>query len=222
MRKFLSLMLISVFTWSCTKEEVKLPINGISGIQEPIYDNTQIWMFYKMKDGKPTLTLNKNNKISTTNWVFNIDRRLPMRLVAPSLEKVVNGRKITDDDKDKPIVFNYFSYADTLRKKISTVKFNRITYRTVTEFPLIEKANDSLNEPVQIMLKESGLTVHNNVITPEELAQYLATKTAPELAIQLYLDGNISYGDYLAVKAILAPYQPVDELSNPTEYLVLN
>jgi len=218
----LRIVLISLLAWSCAKEEVKLPINGIAGIQEPIYDNTQIWMFYEMNQDTVALTLNKNNKISSTNWVFNIDRRLPMRLVAPKVQAVVEGRKAVDEKTDKPSVFNYFSYVDTLSQKMSTIKFNRIQYRMVSEFPAVNTAVDSLNQPLQIILKESGLTVNNAVMTPEALTTYLATKSTPNRAVHVYMDGNLSYGDYIELKAILASYQPITNTSYPIEYVVTN
>ncbi len=46
-------------------------------------------MFFDLKNEKDTLVeVNKKNSISSTNWVFNIDKRLPLKLVIPEVMKL--------------------------------------------------------------------------------------------------------------------------------------
>lgn len=214
---WLGLSLISIFVLSCANETVKLPVNGVEGIQDPIYDNTQIWMFYKNNNDQPELILNKNNKISSTNWVFNIDKRLPMNLVAPEIEALVNSRKKSTEGKT---YFNYLSYVDTLHNKMSTVKFNRVLFKTVDQFPTpIQNAAD-LSEPIKISIKRALIELNGIPITTEKLLHVLKENTAKSSQVELYMSHDIPYGRYLYVKALIAPHLTVTKEDQSTSFLV--
>jgi hypothetical protein len=77
--------------FSCNDEEVLLPQESVSVLKD-MTDHSPIYMFFKTEenpDDKEKLDtiieVNRKNSISSTNWVFNIDKRLPLKLVIPEL-----------------------------------------------------------------------------------------------------------------------------------------
>ena len=80
---------IVLFSWilfvSCNKKEIKLPQIDLPGIQE-VQNHSEVWMFYKGNHSESPLELNRNNTISTTHWLYNIDKRLPLKYVIPELQ----------------------------------------------------------------------------------------------------------------------------------------
>jgi hypothetical protein len=72
---------------SCKDKAVLLPQVDQS-IVTTLNDHSPIYMFLKT-EGKDTLIdVNRKNSISSTNWIFNIDKRLPLRLVVPEVIKL--------------------------------------------------------------------------------------------------------------------------------------
>ena len=50
--KFL-LIIVLIIATCCENKSVKLPTLGITGIQDPIYDNSKVWMFFKVVEMIP-------------------------------------------------------------------------------------------------------------------------------------------------------------------------
>ncbi len=82
MKKLLFILSFFLTLSSCTNKTIQLPQIAISGESE-IQNHSQIWVFYKYNKDKIKAEINKNNTISTTNWIINIDKRLPIREVIP-------------------------------------------------------------------------------------------------------------------------------------------
>ena len=77
MRKIIFLSLIAVFT-ACSNKEVLLPEAEITVVKN--VDNlSPVYIFFE-KNGNDTLAdLNRKNTITSTNYIFNIDKRLQKR-----------------------------------------------------------------------------------------------------------------------------------------------
>ena len=62
-------------------------------IVSDVKDLSPIYIFFRNK-GKDTLAeVNRKNSIITTNWILNIDRRLPLRLVIPEVMKLQEKKR---------------------------------------------------------------------------------------------------------------------------------
>jgi len=85
--KIYILFLTSFLILSCSKKNVELPIIGQKGIDR-VYNNTKVWIFFKKQKSDTIAILNKNNIISTTNWIFNIDKRLPLKKIVPLIQQM--------------------------------------------------------------------------------------------------------------------------------------
>jgi len=123
--KFLYIFLFSVIFISCThKKEIKLPLNNNPGIHE-VWNNSPVYILLQTK-GKDTMAdLKLGQTISTTHWLVAIDKRLKLEKLINPLEKILSKRHkkgIHSDGTKKA----YFSYMDTMQKKVSFVDFDSI------------------------------------------------------------------------------------------------
>ena len=73
--------------FSCQEKEVLLPQLDRT-ITAIIEDHSPIYMFFKTEATDTLIDVNRKNAISSTNWIFNIDKRLPLRLVVPEIQKL--------------------------------------------------------------------------------------------------------------------------------------
>jgi len=204
--KIIKLLIISllILASSCEKKSVQLPVLNVSGIQDTIYDNTQIWMFFNIQDGDTLLKLNRNNSISTTNWIFNIDKKLPLHLVVPNLKKLIEKReKPAMHPKDEDDT-NYFSYVDSDSNNLSMVQFDVINYITDGILDKNNLVNDSLNKHLFIEQKINKLFINDSVIAIDQLNDHLKKlSVSSKLKLYLSFDKRLNYNDYLHLKAIL-------------------
>nr|WP_315152220.1 hypothetical protein [uncultured Flavobacterium sp.] len=127
MIKSLVLSVLALFLVACEgKKEVHLPKSNQS-LVTTIGEHSPVYIFFALK-GKDTIAdLNRSNTISSTHWVFNIDKRLPLRLVIPQVMKM-QAKKEKSMHKSETSE-NYFSYADSLHKNLSFVSFTNVTYK---------------------------------------------------------------------------------------------
>ncbi len=204
MRIKLILFMLLIVVLSCTKKNVKLPVLNVSGIQDTIYDNSQIWMFLKLQDGDTIAELNRKNSISTTNWIYNIDKRLPLHLVVPHLKKLIEKReKPAMHPKDEDDT-NYFSYVDSGSNTLSTVQFDVINYITDKIIDRTEFKNDSLTNHLFIDHSKKDISVNDSIIAIDQFDNYL-NKQPDTIKLKLHLsfDKHLIYQNYLHLKAIL-------------------
>ena len=97
-------------------------------IVKNVEDLSPIYMFFRTK-GKDTLAeVNRKNSIITTNWILNIDKRLPLRLVIPEVMKL-QKRKREEKDHHNESAENYYSYADTIGKNLAFIPFTKVYYK---------------------------------------------------------------------------------------------
>ena len=71
-KHYVILIFVFLGLWSCAKKGVELPIIPVSGTTE-IANHSQIWVFLNFDEKKMKASVNKNNTISTTHWIINID-----------------------------------------------------------------------------------------------------------------------------------------------------
>ncbi len=125
--KSVILSVLAILLVDCEgKKEVQLPKSNQS-LVTVIGEHSPVYIFFALK-GKDTIAdLNRSNTISSTHWVFNIDKRLPLRLVMPQVMKM-QAKKEKSMHKSETSE-NYFSYADSLHKNLAFVSFTNVTYK---------------------------------------------------------------------------------------------
>ena len=107
--KYLSLAIFFVLVSCGNNKEVLLPKSDVT-IVKTIDNHSPIYIFFK-SDGKDTIAeVNRKNEIISTNWIFNIDKRLPLRLVIPEVMKLQEKKSSEKMHKnDAKVVCNDYS-----------------------------------------------------------------------------------------------------------------
>ncbi|WP_348799688.1 hypothetical protein [Flavobacterium adhaerens] len=193
MKYLFGIVLLSIF--SCgNKEDVLLPKANETIVKE-VKDLSPIYMFFRVED-KDTLTeVNRSNSISTTNWILNIDKRLPLRLVIPEVIKL-QEKKRGDSAHKNEAAQNYYSYADTVGKNLAFLPFTDVFY-TIGE----PSEKDMV---IKITKGSNMVVVDEELVKKSEVVDYvygLDHMLKPN--ISLLFDKNMSYGEYIQTKILL-------------------
>lgn len=208
MKKILfSLLLISLF--SCGKKEIQLPQLNETIVAD-VKDHSPIFMFFET-NGKDTLIdVNRSNSISSTNWLFNIDKRLPLRLVIPEIQKLQAKKEKSSHKKEGSE--NYFTYMDKKKKTLAFLPFTKVVY---------EQAKPNFG--VVIYYNKNGIFVVNGVEVDEEnLQKHLDSLPSDKPNKFLFcFDKEVSFEKYLEAIVYLnkiSEEYPSLQLSN-TQYV---
>jgi hypothetical protein len=170
--KYLSLIFLLILLSCGDKETVLIPKSDLTLFKD-VQDYSPIYLFFKTK-GKDTLVeVNRKNSISSTNWIFHIDRRLPLRLVVPEIIKI-QAKKEGSAHKSETSE-NYFSYSDSVHKNLAFISFTKVKY--------------------QLTNPKSGAIVY----FPKNSFQLQKLKVISGKTV-LVFDKNLSFGDYLQYK----------------------
>ena len=177
---------------SCgNKEDILLPKTDRSIVKE-VVDLSPIYIFFRIK-GKDTLAeVNRKNSIITTNWVLNIDKRLPLRLVIPEVMKL-QQRKREEKEHRNELALNYYSYADSIGENLAFIPFTDVYYK-------MEKPKKGL---VVFFSKEGKITVNNVLVSKKDLQTFITNSNADSKEIIYCFDKNSSYGSYIQNKVFL-------------------
>lgn len=190
MKKYLALI-ITVALFSCEgNKEIELP-KADKTIVADVQEHSPIYIFFKV-EGKDTIAdVNRKNSIVSTNWIFNIDKRLPLRLVIPELIKL-QAKKEGSMHKNEAAE-NFFSYANDVKKTMAFLPFTRVKY--VIGKPLINSIhfgkNDLLKFNSQLLKKDELQGYINNLMNEHESEIFVS------------FDKNLSYDEYIKNKIIM-------------------
>ena len=220
-----TLILAALLLISCTNKEIRLPRIGMEGIKE-IQNYSEVWMFYNESSLDNPLDLNKNNTISTTHWLFNIDKRIPMQHIIPHLETL--KFKHANSMHSEKGMLNYLSYSDTLSNKLSYVSFDDITFKTdslQSKFFIKENSKDYENyNNLNITINPNNTWINDAKMEDGELPTTLPDFiefSAGDRQTMLHLNFNqeISYQDYMSFKAYFTSLSRPAILINPIEFI---
>ena len=190
MKKIL-LFIVAIVLISCEgKKEIELP-KADKTIIADVQEHSPIYIFFKV-NGKDTIAdVNRKNSISSTNWIFNIDKRLPLRLVVPELIKL-QAKKDGSMHKNEASE-NYFSYANDVKKTMAFLPFTKVKY--VLGKPIINTIYFGKNNLIKF---------NSEVLKKEELQDYInKIMVEYETKITISFDRNCSYNDYIKDKVFL-------------------
>ncbi|MDD5149175.1 MAG: hypothetical protein PHC28_01665 [Flavobacterium sp.] len=125
--KYFSFIFLFILISCGNKEDILLPKSDVTVVSN-VLDHSPIYVFYRTK-GKDTLAeVNKRNEIISTSWIFNIDKRLPLRLVIPEVMKL-QERKRNEVAHKNELAENYYSYADSIGKNLAFLPFTKVYYK---------------------------------------------------------------------------------------------
>jgi|GEM_PF-1367517 len=220
MKKFyyIFLLIFIFFTSSCTNKEVQLPKIEIDGIPE-IHNHSSIWIFYEKKGNEVSGVLNKNNKILNTHWIFNIDKRLPIKEVVPFLIEMQKNKN-KDSMHKKEGMLNYFSYANIKSNQIALLNFTPTNY--INNIDEYKNLFDSLSSTkiIELDIQNEYLLINDKSVELNQLQikieQLKLIDSVSNYKLVLKYDENTPYQNYLETKVFLSK---IEIQIDSTEYI---
>jgi hypothetical protein len=224
MRKF-TIILLSFLMIGCAKKELKIPTLTEKGIQE-IQNHSQVWLFFEVKNNDTVAVVNRKNTISTTHWIYNIDKRLPLKAIIPSIIKLQD--KHANSMHSEKGMFDYFSYSDTISKKISLLKFDGVTFETIDVLSKNFLEENAANHPnyhnIQLVFNQNKVLI-NAVETAQSnfkndlLAFLKLPDEGKQPMLHLNFNRNLLYQDYLFYRTIINNLSDENILVNKNEII---
>jgi len=191
MKYFTLIVLFTLF--SCGNKEAVLLPKANTTIVKNVVDLSPIYIFFRIK-GKDTLAeVNRKNSIISTNWILNVDKRLPLRLTITEIMKLQQKKREEKAHKNEKAE-NYYSYADTIGKNLAFIPFTNVYYK-------LEKPKSGV---AVFFTKNNEILVNDIMVKQEELQAYL-NKAPNNKSIQYIFcfDKNLNFGSYIQDKIFI-------------------
>ena len=195
--KGIVLLVLLFLLSSCQNKEVVLPQANETFVAD-VKDYSPIYFIFKTEEKDTLIEVNRSKSISSTNWFFNIDKRLPLRKVILEIKKL-QTKKISSINKSVTSE-NYFTYTDTVKKTMAFFPFTKVKYK-------LEKPDFNV---IYFYLDRNDL-VHfeDEVFSKNELQTFLDSKPVPASSFVFAYDKGMSFGKYIQyqffVKHLIAP-----------------
>jgi hypothetical protein len=210
MKRIASLFIVFLLISCNNQEELLLPKSDKTIVKE-VLDHSPIYLFFRVKGKDTVAELNRKNAIGTSNWIFNIDKRLPLKAVIPHLQFMKEKRKKGMHTNEK--AEDYFSYADSIGKNLAFLPFTKAEY--------------NLKKPEYGILiffsKDNKILVYNSseevkeLAKPELLKYLLGLESDKPNKFFFCHDQNCSYEQFLQNSIFIAQFKlqiPVYSLTN--------
>ncbi|GAA3769191.1 hypothetical protein [Flavobacterium ginsengiterrae] len=194
--RYLSLI-IALLLFSCgNKQDVLLPKSNVSIVKD-VQDHSPIYIFFKV-EGKDTLAeLNRKSAIISTNWILNIDKRLPLKLVIPQVMKM-QEKKRSEKMHQNEESENYYSYADSVGKNLAFLPFTKVFYK-------MEKPTENVGFIFHFRKGNDLVVLNNNseVKKTDLLKEFSRIDLAINSQLIFVFDKNMSYEEYIQNKILV-------------------
>ena len=181
---------------SCgNKEEILLPKSNVTIVSD-IKDHSPIYIFFRTKEKDTLAEVNRKNSITSTNWILNIDKRLPLRLVIPEVMKLQNKKRNSAHKNEASE--NYYSYADSIGKNMAFLPFTKVVYKIEKPFFM-----DSF-----LRFKKNGMVQFNETneydFSKVKLEEFLNNLFIEhECEVVFSFDKSMSYEEYIQDKILI-------------------
>jgi hypothetical protein len=196
MKKMILLVLL-VGVFSCSEREIKVPKVAMQGAEE-VANHSIIWMFYGV-NGR--LDVNEKNRISSTNWFFNVDKHLKLYEVIPETNRLLIKHNKKSPHNTEPMN-NYFTYVNSLNDHLSFYQIDSINFKIIKKEALPKFQGDTILVDVGISDLQIP-TIKDNTI------------------IQAVYNSEMNFQEYLETKALFNKVIKPKNLST-TEYILKN
>ena len=188
--KYSMLIFLFIFFSCGNKKDILLPKSNVTLVKD-IQDHSPIYIFFKI-NGKDTVAdVNRKNSIITTNWILNIDKRLPLRLVIPEVMKLQQKKREEKAHKNEAAL-NYYSYADSIGKNMAFIPFTEVYY----------KMGKPKSGTVVFFNKNNEIWVNDLAIKRAYFNAFFKNVKINSDTIRFAFDTNMSYGMYIQNKIL--------------------
>ena len=198
------LILAFIATLSCNNERVlKLPNIQKAPITK-VLDHSSVYIFYDETQKDSTL-FNRNNLISTTNWVIHIDKRVKLKQALPHLMYLQEKREKKTVHTNKSAK-NYFTCNDLNMNNLGFLDFTDISYTQGHSKEPFKKEKTKKRTQKSLHVKYNNTSIVEIIDEkPKELEKqafesYLKSINKP-LKIYLNFNCNLSFQDYISIKS---------------------
>jgi len=207
--KYFCLLILFVLLSCGNKEDILLPKSNVT-IVSNVVDHSPIYIFFRTK-GKDTLAeVNRKNSIISTNWILNIDKRLPLRLVIPEVMKLQEKKRNSAHKSE--LAENYYSYADSIGKNMAFLPFTKVYY-------IIGEPADAGDVIIRFSKGTDLVLIDGNKIQKKELVSYVfSISHIIQPRIFLVFDKNMSYGEYIQTKILVRKFDSYND-EVPKEFI---
>jgi len=176
MKKIFIILSVIIGLISCGKKEIKVPKVKMEGAEE-VANNSIIWMF-RNEDG--SIDVNEKNRISSTNWFFNIDKQLTLKQLIPEVKRLVIKHNEKSPHNTKPMK-NYFTYVNSLNNHLSFYQFDSINFNIINKNRLPKFSGDTITVNVNSSTMQIPTVAKNTIIQPifnseMNFQEYMETK----------------------------------------------
>lgn len=194
--KYFSLILVCLLFSCGNKEDILLPKSNVSIIKS-VEDLSPVYIFFKIKEKDTLAEVNRKNSIISTNWIFNIDKRLPLKLVIPEVMKLQEKKRAEKAHKNEKAE-NYYSYADSVGKNLAFLPFTKVYYK-------MDKPSSDEGFTFYFGKGNNFVLLNKNVEVKKSdvLNYFYAINFAINPEIVLLFDKNMSYQEYLQNKILI-------------------
>ncbi|ESU26696.1 hypothetical protein FLJC2902T_26710 [Flavobacterium limnosediminis JC2902] len=190
--KKISCFFIALLMFSCgEKKEILLPKSDVTIVKE-VSDLSKVDFFFSVVNNDTLADVKKNAVITTTNWVFNIDKRIPLKIVIPEVKKLQEKKRKRKSNEDAP-KDNFYSYADSIGKNLAFIPFTKVVYQ-------LEKPKTGT---IVFFKKDNQVFVNDVPVKKEDLNQYLNNSNQSLEEIKFCFDKNSSFGTYIQNKLFI-------------------
>ncbi|NRA93570.1 MAG: hypothetical protein HRU26_12975 [Psychroserpens sp.] len=167
--KYICVIVLSQLILSCSKDKsVLLPEIQNASITE-ITDISPAYIFYD-ETQPDSVELNRKNLIGTTNWLFNVDKRLTLEQAMPKIMFLQDKKRNKQMHKNEN-ARNYFTCSDTSIKNLGFIDFTDVIY------------NDSIPENIYALFeKEQGVFTSGvliNILSQDSISVDVVSPTKP-------------------------------------------
>lgn len=197
LKKIVFTGLITLFLWSCGNEKViQLPEVQHAKITE-ILDVSPAYFFYD-ETQPDSIELNRKNLIISTNWLFNVDKRLTLEQAIPKIKFLQDKKRNAKMHKNEAAK-NYYTCNDTSIKNLGFIEFTEINY--------IEKTKPKNNNIIAINSLDDITVQHQDlklsVVNIDDLIIQLEnnfSNNEENIVLTLHLNKKLKFQDYITVK----------------------
>jgi len=180
-----------LFCVSCGNNETVLLPKADTTIVKEVTDLSPIYIFFRIQDKDTLAEVNRKNSIISTNWILNIDKRLPLRLVIPEVIKL-QEKKRADSTHKNEAAQNFYSYADSVGKNLAFLPFTKVYYKLQKPKSGVEVYFD----------KSNTILVDNKIIAKKDLENYLK-KNCINKEVFYCFDKNMLFDNYVNLKIFI-------------------
>lgn len=219
------IILFLFITLGCAKKELKIPILAEKGIQE-IHNHSEIWMFFDVKNNDTIANINRKNTISTTHWIFNIDKNLPLKAITSSITTLQD--KHANSFHSKEGMHNYFSYSDTISKKLSFLEFDDVQYKTdstLSKYFIKKNSHNYLKfNNINLTFNPNNTWINDSKMEQGEFKTTLLefidfSSEGKQTMLHLNFNDKLTYQGYLFYKTMIHNFKDKSISTNKIEFI---